>query len=110
MMNVVVTGTDEFDIADAFRDLGATVTAVTDVATQVTLVDAGIEDADLLVVTDTDDATAIPIAKDRNADIRAVLYTPDAVPPFVRGQLDLAIDPDLMDAETVATELLASTA
>lgn len=107
-MHVVVTGADESDVAEAFTDHGVTVTHVTAVATQATLDDAGIEDADLLVVTDVDDATAIPIAKERNPDIRAVLYTPSAVPPFVRGQLDLAIDPALMDADTVATELLAS--
>lgn len=107
-MQVVVTGGDESDVATALTDHGATVTHVTAVATQDTLRDAGIDDADLLVVTDVDDATAIPIAKDRNPDIRAVLYTPSAVPPFVRGQLDLAIDPALLDADTVANELLTT--
>jgi len=105
-MNVVVTGADDAGVADALAARGATVTRVTAVATQDRLQAAGIDEASLLVVTDVDDATAIPIAKDRNPDIRAVLYTDAAVPAFVRGQLDLAIDPALLDAATVAAELL----
>ncbi|MFB6104782.1 MAG: CTP synthetase [Halobacteriaceae archaeon] len=105
-MNVVVTGPDDAGVADALAAHGATVTRVTDAATQDRLREAGIDEAALLVVTDVGDATAIPVAKDRNPDIRAVLYTDDAVPPFVRGQLDLAIDPALLDAGTVAAELL----
>jgi DNA-binding NarL/FixJ family response regulator len=104
-MNAIVVGPDR-GIADALESEGVEVTRIEGVASGERLVDAGVEDADLLVVTDVAEATAIPVARERNPDLKVVAYTPDSMPEFVKGVLDLAVDPALLDAETVAEELV----
>ena len=52
-----------------------------------------------------DEATAISVVKDSNPDIRVVVYSHDSLPNFVRGQTDLAMDPDLFGVDMVAEEL-----
>jgi voltage-gated potassium channel Kch len=81
------------------------VTRVEGVLTASVLDDAGVDDADLFVLTDLDEATAIPIVKDRNPDVRIVVYSHDSLPEFVRGQTDIAMDPDLFGVDMVAEEL-----
>ncbi|WP_336036292.1 DUF7126 family protein [Halobacterium yunchengense] len=103
-MKAIVVGPDRGIVA-ALTAEGVTVTRIEGVASGDRLSEAGVEDADLLVVTDVGEATAIPVAKERNPDLKTVAYTPDSVPEFVKGVLDLAVDPELLDAETVAEEL-----
>jgi Trk K+ transport system NAD-binding subunit len=103
-MKAIVVGPDRGIVA-ALTAEGVAVTSIEGVASGDRLTEAGVEDADLLVVTDVGEATAIPVAKERNPDLKTVAYTPDSVPEFVKGVLDLAVDPELLDAETVAEEL-----
>ena len=98
------------DIAGALQEQGVETTRVEGIATGDSLDDAGLAEAELLVITDVDEATAVPVARERNPDIRIVFYTTDTVPEFVRGQLDLAIDPDLLSPAVVAEELVGSQA
>jgi len=106
-MEAIVAGPDD-DIGDALEDAGVDVTRVDSDAhlTRPDLEDAGIVEADLYVLTDVAQATTIPIAVDLNDDLRTVVYATDSVPEFVRGQLDLAIDPRLVAADVVADELV----
>ena len=104
-MNVVVAGPDEDEIGDALEAEGAAVSRLNGVVSRPALEEAGIVDADLYVLTDVGQATTIPVVCDLTDDIRTVVYARDTVPEFVKGQLDLAVDPKLMDAAMVAEEL-----
>ncbi|QSG06431.1 TrkA, K+ transport system, NAD-binding component [Halapricum desulfuricans] len=103
-MHVIVAGADTDEIAAAIESQGHEVT-VLDIANQSALEDAGIETAGALVLTEVAQATAIPVAKELNPDLRTLVYASESLPEFVRGQVDLAIDPELLDADTVAEEL-----
>ncbi|WP_435359206.1 DUF7126 family protein [Haloarchaeobius sp. DFWS5] len=105
MTKAVFTGPDEHALVAALEAEGIEVVVIPDVANRPALEDAGIIDADLFVLTDTAQATSIPIAKTMNEDVRVVVYTTDSLPDFVSGQEVLAVDPALLDAETVAEEL-----
>ncbi|QLK24868.1 CTP synthetase [Natrinema zhouii] len=102
----VVAGPDEDGIGAALESEGVDVTRLTGVLSRPQLEEAGIVAADLYVLTDTGQATTIPIACDLNDGLRTVVYARDTVPEFIRGQLDIAIDPRLMDASIVADELV----
>ncbi len=102
----VVAGPDEDGIGAALEGEGVDVTRVDGVVSRPHLEEAGIVGADLYVLTDIGQATTIPIVCDLNDDARTVVYARDTVPEFVKGQLDLAIDPQLMDASVVADELV----
>ncbi|WP_339104673.1 CTP synthetase [Haloterrigena salinisoli] len=104
-MDVIVAGPDEDDITAALEEEGATVARLNGVISRPALEEAGIVDADLYVLTDIGQATTIPIVCDLSEDVRTVVYARDTVPEFVKGQLDLAVDPQLMDAAIVADEL-----
>jgi len=103
-MNVVVAGPDR-GIADALESEGATVERLDGVITRDDLKAAGIADADVYVLTNVAEATSIPIALEATPDLRVVIYAPETMPEFVRAQVDLAIDPDVMPVATVAEEL-----
>jgi voltage-gated potassium channel Kch len=104
-MNVLVAGPDVEGIGEALVSLGVDVVRVDGLANRDSLREAGVETADVLVLTDMNDASAIPVAKEENPDIRVVTYTHDSLPEFVRGQTDLAVDPKLLSADVVAEEL-----
>ena len=105
MMQVVFAGPDDDGLIDHLTDKGGEVTVIEDVATRPALEEAGIVDADLFVLTDVGQATAVPIARDLTDDLRVVVYSRDSLPEFASGQVDFAVDPDLLGAEAVAEEL-----
>ena len=101
----VVAGPDEHGLGEELAALGVEVRRVEGLVTAAKLEDAGVTDADLFVLTDLDEATAISVVKDRNPDVRVVVYSHDSLPNFARGQTDLAMDPDLFGVDLVAEEL-----
>ncbi|MFB6198521.1 MAG: CTP synthetase [Halobacteriaceae archaeon] len=103
-MNVVIVGPDR-GLGNALRQGGANVNRVTGPAGKEPLLDAGLERADVLIITDANEATAIPVARDIVPDIKVIAYTPETMPEFVAGVLDIAIDPQLLDADIVAEEI-----
>lgn len=103
-MHVVFVGPDR-GLASALETRGVEVVRVNGLANGQTLRTAGIEDADLLVLTDAGEATAVPVAREVNPGLRVVVFTRDALPEFVLGQVDLAVSPDVLDASVVAEEL-----
>ena len=104
-MNAIVVGPDR-GIAAALKAEDVEVTRIEGVASGEKLTDAGIEDADLLVVTDAGEATAVPVALELNEGLKTVAYTPDSMPEFVKAMLDFAIDPAALSADVVAEELV----
>jgi Trk K+ transport system NAD-binding subunit len=106
MTTAVVAGTDPDGLGEALEAEGATVIRVVGIASADSLDEAGIDDADLLVLTDMDDATAISVAKELNPDVRVVTYSRDSLPEFARGQADLAVDPELLAVDVVAEEII----
>jgi len=103
-MHVVIVGPDR-GLGPALEARGARVTRLEGVASGERLREAGVAEADLLVVTDVGEATAIPVSLELNPDLRTVVYAPESVPEFVRGNLDLAVHPDVLPVEAVAEEL-----
>jgi hypothetical protein len=104
-MKAIIVGPDR-DLEAALDALGVETTRLEGIASGQALADAGVEDADLLVITDAGEATAIPVARELNDDLKTVAYTPESMPEFVKGMLDFAIDPALLDPDAVAEELV----
>ena len=105
-MYAIIAGPDN-GLAEQLRERDAEVTTIDGLADRPTLEEAGILEADLFVCNDASQATAIPIARDLNDDLRIVVYADDSVPEFVRGKRLLVIDPDLLGPDAVAEELTA---
>lgn len=105
--SAVVAGPDADGLGEALESLDVAVTRVDGTVSAGDLDDAGIADAALYVLTDLGEATSIAVAKEANPDVRAVVYSTDSLPEFVKGQTDLAVDPALLDASVVADELVA---
>lgn len=104
VMRAIVVGSAESVVA-ALEAEGVAVSEIEGVATGEALGAAGVETAQLLVVCEVAEATAIPIAKERSPDLRVVVYAADSPPDFVRGQVDLVIDPALVGPAVLAEEL-----
>ena len=105
-MKVLVAGPDADGLGEAVERLGAEVVRVEGIASAESLDDAGLPDAEVLVLTDMDDAVAIAVAKEVNPDVKVVTYADESLPEYARRQADLAVDPALLDPETVAEELV----
>ncbi|ELZ54704.1 MULTISPECIES: DUF7126 family protein [Halorubrum] len=106
-ITAVVAGPDERGLGEELAALGVEITRIDGLVTRAKLDAAGIADADLFVLTDVEEATGIPVAKELNPDVRIVTYASRSLPEFVATVADIAVDPDLLGPETVAEELLA---
>lgn len=104
-MNAIIIGPDN-GLEAAFEQQGIETRRI-DLGTADALRDAGIDEAGLLVLTDVGEATAVPIAKDENPDVRVVIYSEETMPEFVRGQVDLSVAPDVL-SPTIFVEELAN--
>ena len=107
---IILSGPDEEGLTGELQALGAEVVRVEGIATRDSLAAAGLEAAHTLVLTEMDDASAIPVAKEANTEVQVVTYSRDSLPEFARGQADLAIDPALLPPDVVADELAAGEA
>ncbi|MFB6105346.1 MAG: CTP synthetase [Halobacteriaceae archaeon] len=105
-MTAVLIAGPERGLGAAFEARGVAVERLAGVVTRDRLLEAGVEDVDVYVLTDVSEATSIPIALEANPDATVVVYSPDTMPEFVRAQVDLAIDPAVLDAADVAEALL----
>ena len=107
MNHAVVIGSDPDGLGEALEERGVTVARAAGTADRDSLVEAGIEETDALVVTDVGLATSIPVARELNESFRVVVYSHDTIPEFARTSAGLMLDPDLMDVDTVAEELVS---
>lgn len=105
-MRALVAGSDADGLGDALAAAGVEVTRVDGIATRPAMEEAGLLEADLFVLTDVAEATAIPIARDLTDGLRVVVYTEDSLPEFVAGMEVVRMDPRLLGPEAVAEELL----
>lgn len=101
----VVAGPDENGLGEELAALGVEIRRIEGLVTASELEAAGIDGAGLFVLTDVEEATGIPVAKELNPEVRVVTYATRSLPGFVATVADLAVDPDLLDAATVAEEL-----
>ncbi len=106
MSKIVIAGNDPEKLGEELERQGGTVQYAEGTADRPALEDAGILEANVLVITDVGLATSVTVALDMNPDLRTVFYTRDSVPEFVKGQVGHIIDPTLLGVETVAEELL----
>lgn len=106
-MKAIVVGPDEDGLGDALESEGVEIARIAEFGTRPALEEAGITDADAVVLTLAAGATTIPVAKDLNDDVRIVVYAEDGLPDFARRQADLIVDPALLSVQAVAEELAA---
>ncbi len=106
MSKVVIAGGDPDGLGEALERQNATVNYAEGTADRPALESAGILDADVLAVTEVGLATSASVALECNPGLRIVFYTRDSVPEFIRGQASHIVDPALLDADTVAEELI----
>ena len=104
--DALVVGGVSTALRQAFTEAGIDFVAIDGVATGTRLVDAGIEAAQTLVVTDLDQATVIPVAKDHNPGVTVITYDEQSLPEFATAQTDFALDPALFSPEWLATEVV----
>ena len=98
-MHIVIGGADDRGLVQALEETHeVTQTAVADGAG---LAAAGIDEADVFVLTDLDQATAIPVAKDHNPALTVLVYADGSLPEFVTRQTDKLLDPALYDPAAV---------
>ena len=105
-MKAIVAGADPEGIGEELEALGVDIERVDSPVFADAVSDAGIEDADLFVLTDLDEGISITLAKEANEDVRAVGYGDGSLPESVGSIVDLVVDPTLLDAATVAEELV----
>ncbi|QLG61532.1 DUF7126 family protein [Halorarum salinum] len=101
----IVAGPDEDDLGDALEAQDLEVTRLDGVVTGDALRGADVDGAALFVLTDVGEATSIAVAKELNPDVRVVVYARESLPEFAAAQADLAVDPELLEADVVAEEL-----
>lgn len=102
-MNAIIIGPDN-GLEAAFEQQGFDIRRI-DLGTADALREAGIAEATIVVLTDVGEATAVPIAKDENPDVRVVIYSEETMPEFVRGQVDLSVAPDVLSPAIFVEEL-----
>lgn len=108
MVRVLIAGDDPDELGSALESHGATVAYVAGTANRPALEEAGVLDAAVLVITDVGLATSIVVANDLNPNLRIVVYSRDSLPEFAKGLAGHILDPELLDVETVASELTES--
>ena len=108
MTRAVIAGSDAARLGPALMTEGVDVTTAAGTANRDALEAAGIDEADVLVVTETTLATAIPVAKELNPDVRVVVYADGSLPDFARRQAGHILDPKLLDPDFVAEEVAAA--
>ena len=108
-MKAIIVGPDR-GLEAALSAEGFETARIDGFGTGANLEEAGISGADLLVLTDVSEATAVAVAKDLNPDVRVVIYSPETMPEFVRGQVDFAVAPDLLAPDVLAEELAGAAA
>ncbi|WP_435194902.1 DUF7126 family protein [Natronomonas sp. EA1] len=108
-MKALLVGPDTDGLMDALEKEGVEVVPVEGTGARPALEDAGVLEADILIITDVGLSTSIPVARDLKEDLRVLVYSRDSVPEFVRGKAATIVDPELIAADVVAEEVAAST-
>ena len=100
MSDVILIGDDPDDLEARLNERSLTVTMLDGRPIGTDLDAAGIDEATVLLLTDTQNASIIPVAHERNDRILIALYSTDRLPDFVSAQADLSVDPALIDPDS----------
>lgn len=106
MTRAIVTGSDPEGIGASLEQAGASVERVEGPVTAGILERRGIDATALFVLTDPEEATAIPLARELQPDVRIVAYTHTSLPDFATHQADLVVAPNAIDQAVLVEELL----
>lgn len=106
MTHIILAGPDEKQLGDVIESAGGTVTRLTGPLTKQRLTQAGIEDTDILVLTDVREATAIVLTREVAPEVKIVVYATETIPDFASHLADFRIDPNALDQGMVVEELL----
>jgi Trk K+ transport system NAD-binding subunit len=106
MTRAIVAGSDPEGVGEALEAAGADVTRVESPVFAEALSEAGIEAADVFVLTDLEEGISVTLAKEANPEVEAVCYGAGELPESVKGMVDLVVDPALLSADAVAEELV----
>ncbi len=101
MSDVIVIGSDEHGLTELINQTVLSATHLPGEPIGADLVEAGIEAASALVITNASLATTVSVAKERNDGLTVVFYSRGRLPPYASRQADLAIDPALVDPDEV---------
>lgn len=107
-MRILLAGSDTGGLAAAFEQAGASVERLDGIVTASSLEAAGIDAADVFVLTDPTEATAIPLARERRPHLSVVVYAEDRLPDFAGHLADLIIHPSAVEPTVVVEEVLRS--
>lgn len=96
----------ETAVTEALEAEGVVFTRVTGVPSADAVREAGIADADLFLLTDPAEATAVGVVREANPDVRIVASVAETLPEYARPATDLVVDPALLDPAVVAEEVV----
>lgn len=103
-MRVIIVGRDEHGLGSALDSEGSEVVCIDGFADRTAFDAADIGGADAVALTDPLQATAIPVARELNDDLRIVVYADESLPEFAQPLADLIVDPALIEPGTLAEE------
>ncbi len=106
--SAIIAGPDDHGLGEKLAELGVSISRIEGVVSAETLRTAGIDEVDVLVLTDVEEATGIPVAKELNSSVTVVTYAERSLPEFVAAVADLAVDPGLLAPDIVAEELAST--
>ena len=107
MKTIIVAGTDNTELGDTLEAAGGTVRRMGRPLTKQRLIDTGVEDADIFVLTEVREATALALVRELTSSVRIVVYSAESIPDFASHLADVRIDPEVLDQGIIIEELLA---
>ncbi len=105
MTQIVVGGDGATELISALRNAGFTIDRISAPVTARALERTGIEEATMFVLTDVEEATSIPVARELNPGLDVVVLSRTSLPEFASPIADLVIHPEAMDATMLVEEL-----
>ena len=87
-------------------DESVRVERITGIITAEALAEASIDRATVYILTDPDEATSIPLAREKNEALQILVYADHSTPDFASHIADLILDPKLFPPESVIAEIV----
>ena len=105
MSQIIVGGDGGTELVGSLREEGFAIDRVPAPVTARALEDSGIGEAAMFVLTDVDEATSIPIARELNAGLDVIVLSRTSLPEFASPIADLVVHPDAIDPSMLVEEL-----
>lgn len=107
MTLIVIAGPDPHSLGDALVDAGSDVERISGEITTTKLEAARVGEADVFVLTDPMEATALALVREEYPSLSLLVYADQSLPPFASHLVDVALSPRAMDQTVVVEELLS---